>query len=316
MGQPSTRLDPWKKPTRGTMGTAIFAAVAYADVFDHPLTADEIHRYLVGRGASVRHVRLALNDGSQPEHIVRSGRYFTLPGREEVVEIRRRREGIAARLWPTAVRWGTAIARLPLVRMVAVTGALSVDNPGPRDDVDFLVVTAVDRVWICRAMIIQLVVKPAARRGTRVCPNYVLSARALTEFNRNLYTAHEIVQMVPLAGGRTYRELLRSNRWVASFLPNAYGRPRRVGQGTAASTRRLVRDVSETALRSGVGGRLEQWEMKRKIRRFGQQNGESSEASFCPDWCKGHFEGHGELVRHAFFQRLESLIATQPVGAA
>ena len=63
-----------------------------------------------------------------------------------------------------AVRYGLTIARLPFVRMVAVPGALTMDNVEPGDDVDYLIVTAPDRLWLCRAVVIELVVKPAARR--------------------------------------------------------------------------------------------------------------------------------------------------------
>jgi hypothetical protein len=295
----------WHNPAPQSVKAAVLCTLAYADLFDYPLTSAEVHRYLVGVEADLPAVDGWLNNGRTPGCLVRSGAYFALSGREEIVDIRRARAGAAAELWPVAVRYAEAIARLPFVRMTAVTGALAVDNAEPGDDVDYLIVTAPDRLWLCRAMIIHFVVKPAERQGITLCPNYLLSERALAGFDHNLFTAHEIVQMVPVTGHGTYRRICQLNGWAARFLPNAYGHPRSIaasGQPARGPLRR-----AEPLLQSPAGGWLEHWEMKRKIHRFHGQCRADTEASFSADWCKGHFESHGRSVREALFRRLETL---------
>lgn len=301
------RHDPWTNPEPATVETAVVWTLAYADVFDYPLTWREVHRYLVGREAAASAVHDLLINGAAPKEVTRKGEYFTLPGRERVVEVRRQRASAAAETWPKAVRFGRAMARLPYVRMVAVTGALSMDNATPDDDIDYLIVTETGRLWLSRAIIIQFVVKPAARDGIELCPNYLLTERAFTHFSRNLFTAHEIVQMVVIAGVETYRRMCRSNRWVSRFLPNGYGRVRGVEGTTPAGEARRIVGAAERALRSPIGGRLERWEMGRKIRRFERQGSEEGEASFSPEWCKGHFGSHEKLVREAVLARLASI---------
>lgn len=287
------------------MEAALLCTLAYADLFDYPLTAHEAHRYLVGLAAGLAEVEAVLNNGRAPAQIARRGGYFTLSGREAIVDIRRDRAQAAAGLWPEARRYGSAIAGLPFVRMVAVTGALAVDNAEPGDDIDYLIVTAPDRLWLCRAMIIQFVVKPATRLQVTLCPNYLLSERALARFEPNLFTAHEIVQMVPVAGHETYHRLCEANRWAARFLPNAYGRPRAMsGEGRA---RPSTFGAAESILGSCAGSWLERWEMRRKIGRFDRRRQRDSDASFAADWCKGHFESHEPLVREALAHRLEAL---------
>ena len=295
----------WHEPAPRSFEFALLCTVAYADLFNCPLTLEEMHRYLVGIETDLTTVQGVLDDGGAPDQLVQQGIYFTLSGREEIVARRSERTRAAADLWPVAIGYGQVLGRLPLVRMVAVTGALAVDNAEPGDDIDYLIVTVPDRLWLCRAMVIQFVVKPAARRGVILCPNYLLSERALTRFEHNLFTAHEIVQMVPVAGHDTYQRLCDLNRWAERFLPNAYGRPRSISTTARPASSPFL--AVEPTLRSRAAGRIERWERERKIARFHRESTEETEASFSKDWCKGHFESHGRLVREALYHRLERL---------
>jgi len=62
------------------------------------------------------------------------------------VQTRRGWRQAAAGIWPKAVGYGQAIARLPFVQMVAVTGALAMDNADAGDDLDYFIVTESDRL--------------------------------------------------------------------------------------------------------------------------------------------------------------------------
>lgn len=289
---------------RAALERAIIQTVAYADVFDYPLTADEVQRYLIGVPASRDAVRSVLsNRRLVPQMLSHSGRYFTLVGREVVVETRRGRAAPAAEYWRRAVRYGHAIGNLPFVRMVAVTGALAMDNVAD-GDIDYLIVTEPGRLWLCRALVVALV-RAAALRSTELCPNYFLSERALQLSERNLFTAHEIAQMVPLTGIQVYLHLRALNRWTDNYLPNASGPPHRVApvEPRPHRTRRLV----ERTLRSRLGSPFERWEMTRKVKKLGQRSNGHAEAAFGPDWCKGHFGDHGQLTLSRFEERLRAI---------
>lgn len=290
--------------------TAILHTIAYADVFDYPLTAAEVHRYLEVP-ASLPRVQQAISNG-----LAASGRlgcregFASLPGREHIVDIRRRRAERARRLWARAQSYGRLLAALPFVRMVALTGSLAMDNADDNSDLDYFVITAPDRLWVCRALVIA-VVRWAARRGDPVCPNYFLSERALVIHEHNLFVARELAQMVPLHGEDVYRRLRRINAWSADFLPNADGPPPqavRVERGERAPRLlRPARGMAEAVLRTGLGARLDRWEMQRKVQKFQKRYPNQTEAAFAPDWCKGHFEGHSQRILAAFSERLHAL---------
>ncbi|MGZ9223643.1 MAG: hypothetical protein ACXW4Q_16180, partial [Anaerolineales bacterium] len=200
---------------------SVFHTLAYADIFDYPLTASEVHRYLTAAKASREEVARVLLDASLFAQV---DDYFTLRGREHIVETRKRRAIIAAQLWPKAVRYGRMIAMLPFVRMVAVTGSLAMKNADEGNDVDYMIVTAPNRLWTCRALSL-LLARLAKLEGVNLCPNYLVTTNALELKERSLYVAHELAQMIPLAGMKTYREIRRLNLWIHDYLPNALMEP-------------------------------------------------------------------------------------------
>jgi hypothetical protein len=59
---------------------------------------------------------------------------------------------------------------------------------------------------------------------------------------------------------------------------------------------------------------MESWEMERKMHKFQGQRTEGAEISFCADWCKGHFDGHGEKTLSAYAERLGKLGIDVPYG--
>lgn len=313
------------KPTTGltSLEEAVLKTVSYADVFDFPLTSLEIHHRLVGKDTSKAAVQTIL-DGSQliPQHLEIAQGYYTLPGRTGLIDLRQQRAADSAALWPRAIYYGQLIARLPFVRMVAVTGALAVENARPGDDIDYLVVTEPNRLWTSRAFVI-LLVKRAARLGDFICPNYFLSERALALAERDLFTAHELVQMVPIAGVKIHRRMMALNNWARAFLPNAYGDYS--SDEEIWSTRHTAKSLFESVFRTGPGDWIERWEMNRKQTKFGKQlaglgsqtdtrsdshaaaQAPAREVNFCEDRCKGHFGHHGQRTLETYTSWLRQI---------
>lgn len=291
--------------------SAILQTITYVDVFDYPLTPTEVHRYLIGVQTTAEAVNQILNNGHLvPDRLNQQDDYFFLSGHSAIVETRRRREAISKEMWPIAWHYGRLLSALPFVRMVALTGSLAVNNVEPPGDIDYLIITEHGRLWSCRAWTI-LLVRLAARRGIHLCPNYFLSERNLQFEEKNLYTAHELTQMVPIAGLSTYRQIRQLNSWTADFLPNATGIPQALLTNEPRSTKRTIKRIPtaiiESLQRTPPGGWVERWEMERKIRKFSHQSG-GDESAFSANWCKGHFDGHRHRVLVEFDHQWKKVI--------
>jgi hypothetical protein len=252
-------------------------------------------------------VDAALDDPSRLDSsVARVDAYFTLPQRQTLVAARVRLRTAATRQFPRARRYARVLAMLPFVRMVALTGGLAMENA--RDgDIDYLIVTAPGRLWLVRGLAVALV-RLARPFGDRLCPNFLLTENALSIHDKDLYAAHEIVQMVPLFGFQVYRQMRALNEWAETFLPNADGvaalGTERPLNPLAAGLKRLA----ERILAGRVGDRIERWEMRRKIIKLSAQvPHHSDEVLFSAEMCRGFMNGHSRRVLDEFSTRLAAL---------
>lgn len=298
-------MNNFTSHTQLELAQAIWRTLAYVDLFDYPLTAVEIHRYLEGVPASLDAVTHALaQDPLLAGQLLCQDGFYSLPGRAAVFAMRQQRQRQAQRLWSAARRYGALIARLPFVRLVAVTGSLAMSNVAAEADIDYFIVTENGRLWLARALVIG-VVRLAARRGVALCPNYFVAESVLALPEQSLYTARELAQMVPLSGYPVYQQLRAQNSWVACFLPNADGPPQ--ATPTAGRSALWGQKLAELPLRTPLGSRLERWEQARKIARLTQTQKRSGESCFTAVICKGHSQAHQQRTLSAYQTHLTML---------
>ncbi|MBI5564494.1 MAG: hypothetical protein HY870_06340, partial [Chloroflexi bacterium] len=172
---------------------AILETVLYSDLFDYALTLAELAHYLIGVSATVDAVRAQLTRSNWLRERVRViDGYVVVCGRETLIQRRRDRRSTSDRLWVRARRFVRVLSALPFVRFVGVTGALAMDNCAAGDDIDVMIVTAPDRVWLTRACSIALV-RVGKLFGDTLCPNYLISENALALERQSLFVAHEFM---------------------------------------------------------------------------------------------------------------------------
>jgi hypothetical protein len=278
-------------------------AIRYARIFDFPLTREEVYRFVSVSDRSRADIDGAIGELlSASQDLETDGTFIFQPGAARTVGVRLERKRHAERVWRRARFYARIISALPFVRMVAVTGALSMDNVEPGDDIDYLVVTKPGRVWTTRAMII-LIGKVARKFGDVLCPNYIVSALALTLPEGNLYAAHELVQMVPLYGAGVAEQIYAENQWFRAYLPNA--EPPSFGSATCKLPvgARFVKAFGERLLELAPGNALERWERTRKIEKLSiEANANPDETQYTEDICKGHHHGHALRIMQAWYR--------------
>lgn len=196
-------------------------SVAYHNIFDFPLTGAEMIRWKANDELSMGPEQLTIGS--------RDGYYF----KEEkygAVYKRLLRGRISAKKKEIAGKVSGILSLIPTVKMVAITGALAMENADDESDIDLMVVTKKGRLWTSR-LVAYVVVRALGfslrkpnnpDQKDKLCLNIWLDESDLVWRSRNIYTAHEIAQIIPLVNkDKIYERLLDKNRWILSYWPNA-----------------------------------------------------------------------------------------------
>jgi hypothetical protein len=213
---------------------AILSTLAYADIFDYPLRENEIWRFLISNFQFP--TPYLIRGNFQKKLLALSARvskkegFYFLKGREKIVAIRKKRERWSKEKLKIAHRVAKWLRLIPTIKMVGVTGALAMNNSDKSDDIDLLIVTRGNRLWLTRLATVLLVELMANRRhpgdkevADKICLNMFLDEDHLgvPKKEQDLFSAHEVCQLKPIWDrDGTYQKFLKGNRWVEKYLPN------------------------------------------------------------------------------------------------
>lgn len=210
----------------------ILKTLAYADIFDYPLNSKEIYRFLISdHEITPQLFKKTISEIEKKDpQIGNTGQYFFLFGRGTVVPLRLKRKNSSLQKQKSASRVASILKILPFLKMVGLTGALAMENSPQDDDIDFLLITSKNRLWLTRLLTLGIIKALGRHRGVKakeikdkICLNIFWEEDhlALPRGERDLFTAHEIFQVVPLwSRGKTYEKFLAANQWASRYLPN------------------------------------------------------------------------------------------------
>jgi hypothetical protein len=212
------------------MEKAVLKTLIYYDFFNFPLKAWEIHKWLIGREASLKQIEKTLKKLGQGTSLKSQGDYWFLYKRKGLVKERLEREKISKQHLRTARSVARLFKLIPWVKLVGVSGSLSMMGSSKKDDIDLFIITAKNRIWISRLLLIFLTSLTGLRRKRRekvlsangkICINLILEEDNLEQQKKNIYLAHEVLQMRPIwQRDEIYSEFLHTNDWAFKYLPN------------------------------------------------------------------------------------------------
>lgn len=234
-----------------TIDSAIIKTLCYADIFDYPLTINQLVKKLItSKPIAYGMLKKYLQKLHQQGTICKTGSYFHLPHRGKTVTIRLQRQKYSLAKKQLAKKIASKLIKLPYIKAVFLTGAVAVGNATVDDDIDLMIVTTPNRLWTARLLVtLWLDIQGLRRRPTmkninnKFCTNLFVTEDSLKVplTQQSLYTAHEVIQTQALTDPhRILDKFLLENSWINNYFANVA-----VSTETPPNYKQLSRDLIE-----------------------------------------------------------------------
>lgn len=215
------------------MKKAILKTLVYSDIFNFPLKKQEIWDALIWEKKTLpkfSDFEKELESLKKTRKIKSDKGFFFVFNNKKAIVLRKKREKYSKEKLKVAKKTGFWLKAVPTIKMVAITGSLAVLNSEKQDDIDFLIVSSKNKLWITRALATLAIELVAKRRRPnqveikdKICLNMFLDEKALKfqKQRRDLFSAHEISQVRFLwERDNCFNKFKKNNLWVKDYLPN------------------------------------------------------------------------------------------------
>jgi predicted nucleotidyltransferase len=206
---------------------AIIKTLAYADLFTQALTEHELRTFLIEKTLQTS-VTL---DTIQDPRIIQQGAIFALKGREALFNLKHDQVHTSQNKTKRAISWMPICKIIPWIELVAITGSVAAGSAKKMDDIDLLIITQPNRLWLSRFILTTLLTLLKQRRhphdkpdnvSNKFCLNMWLTTEQLEISTPDLYYASELLHMKSILNRHhTYERYLSKNSWLITYFPNA-----------------------------------------------------------------------------------------------
>ena len=194
--------------------------LAYYDIFNYPLTREEIFYNSFTNGDSKETVFDEIDNLVDLGIIYHHNGYYLLYNNGQYVPRRITGNKRAERKLKIAKCFSNIIAKFPYVRAVLVSGSLSKGYMDEDADIDFFVITEPNRLWISRFLLMVFKKIFLLNSKKNFCINYYITTDNLEIEDKNIFIAIEFASLLPTYGSDIYDKLYSSNQWIKNYVPN------------------------------------------------------------------------------------------------
>jgi hypothetical protein len=215
----------------------IVNTVVYFDLFDYPLTANEIFHYLytggmVGSSYTLLEIEDNLKNNPKLKKIItEQGGFYFLKKRQEIIKIRLQRYGLAENKFKIVLRALRLIKFLPFIKFVGICNSLAYRNAKKESDLDLFIITTQGRLWLTRLVLILLITilglrPPKHKVQDKLCLSFYttenyLDLAPIKILTDDIYLIYWLATLMPVyEQDNFYDKFVHANSWLKKYLPN------------------------------------------------------------------------------------------------
>lgn len=212
---------------------SVIKTLAWFDIFDYPLTGEELYKHLWQGGAGISYVDFLeiLDEMEEEKKIRREFGYYMFTDRVQLVEKRNRSLALIERKMQIAKRAAKAACWLPFVEAIFLCNTVAFGWPKKESDVDFFIAIRKGRLWFTRFLITIVLSLRGLRRNKKsikdkVCLSFYVTDSALNVKDialdsEDVYLVYWLRHLIPLYIGEAGIDApLYANFWISHFTPH------------------------------------------------------------------------------------------------
>jgi hypothetical protein len=201
--------------------STVIDTLLYFDIFHYPLTSHEIQQFSANTQIKDEQLLEQVLDALVSRKLIyKLGKYYSLESEHSLVQRREEGNRKAEEMMKKAVKYSNLIHHFPFVRSVCISGSLSKGFIDEKGDVDYFIITTPKRLWIARSLLILFKKIVLLNNHKYFCVNYFVDTTHLEIPDKNIFTATELLTLLPMTGKEIHRSLMDNNQWALAYLPN------------------------------------------------------------------------------------------------
>ena len=296
----------------------IIITLAYSDVFDYPLSLEEIY-LAINYPATKEEIKQELTHLVNKKFIFlfdnqedsKTISWFSLQNNESIIIKRKIRNNNAKIFLERAKKISLTIGKMPFVRSVMISGSLSKNCIDDTSDIDYFIITAPEKVWIVHSLLV-FYRKFFLKNKKELCCNYTIDTLSLHIKHHSQYVATEITTVLPTFGQESYQDFIKNNDWIKNFFPHFILKENenKATDLKLSFWKNLLKKSIEKSLNNSIGRQLNLFLMRRiekRWRKFHKDNSLFTEEviSLTPNIAKGHGIRYHESIMKTFEEKIK-----------
>lgn len=276
------------------LANRIIATLRFFDLQNFPLTAFEVHQYLVCDTPILRTKiddkfellnSSSLDNPTQPVHfdtiltqlhiLTRDGRlvvkhgFYAIAGKENIIDDRLKNYLKGLKREQLVQRYLKPTRYIPFVRGIALAGSQALGQQRATSDIDLLIITESKHMWTARTLLsIWFQIFGVRRHGNKIanrfCLNHYLANPREVDAERNLYKAMEYTKLRSVVYPQGIDKFQKANQnWINQFFPNVKFEYYSSSVDSQSAVQKLFEKLFTNRLGEWIEKQLGNWQQKR-----------------------------------------------------
>ncbi|HHP7242503.1 MAG TPA: hypothetical protein ACFCUD_12565 [Cyclobacteriaceae bacterium] len=226
----------------------IVVHVCYRDIFNAPVLKSDLARW-VGEDENSNEFLDCINALVEEQLIEFTDGYLTVNGKSNIIGLQHKKYGLTKKLIDSGKRTLMLLGKCGFVKFIGVSGSVAASNPTLNThfsgvghvDLDLFMITSRNSLWIF--LLIERLYTNLLKTFTSkkfYCFNYVTDESFLEIYNKNFFTATELINLKLILDKKVFDSFIQKNLWYKAYYSECFNESQTTRNSTTNTIQKLM----------------------------------------------------------------------------